>query len=323
LLGLFNRKKAKPGLVGLSLIDKELAIAHIVSGAGEPVLSTCELLSVASQQDSARVLAEQVRQLGLEQARCNFVLAPDDYSLLLVEAPNVEPAELAAAAKWKIKDMIDRPLEQLAITVFPVPGDAYRSQRDMLYVVAADRKKIQQVVDMVTNAGLRLESIDIPELAMRNLTQLYTDDSNGLAMMDLRHNGSLLNLSKNGAIYLTRHLSTQVGADILGSTEWDIVKDRLVLEVQRSLDYYESQMGQGHITRVLVAPRKHDSAALKAELDQAMGVKVDIMDLEGALDSDIDLTPELQQGCLMAIGGALRSEHAARVAQAATMENAA
>ena len=311
MFGLFNKKKGKPGLLGISLIDKELAFAHIGSDAGQPVLLACELLALASPQDGGKVLADKMRSLGLEHTRCNFVLAPDDYSLLLVEAPNVEPAELAAAAKWKIKDMIDRPLEQLAISVFPVPHDAYRSQRDMLYVVAADRKKIQHVVDMATNAGLQLESIDIPELAMRNLTTMYTDDSNGLAMMDLRHDGSLLNLSKNGALYLTRHLSTQVGDEILRSHEWDSVKDRLVLEIQRSLDYYESQMGQGHINRVLVAPRKQDSDALKAELDQAMGVKVEIMNLQGKLVSDVELSFDLQQGCLLAIGGALRTEKAA------------
>ena len=311
MFGLFNKKKGKPGLLGVSLIDKELALAHIGSDGGQPALLSCELVPLPSPQDGGKVLAEKARSLGLEQMRCNFVLSPDDYSLLLVEAPNVEPSELASAAKWKIKDMIDRPLEQLAISVFPVPSDAYRSQRDMLYVVAADRKKIQLVVEMVTNAGLQLESIDIPELAMRNLTSLYTDDSNGLAMMDLRHDGSLLNLTRSGAIYLTRHLSSQVGDEILRSHEWENVKDRLVLEIQRSLDYYESQMGQGHINRVLVAPRKQDSDALKAELDQAMGVKVEVMNLQGKLASDIELSFDLQQGCLMAIGGALRTEKAA------------
>lgn len=311
MFGLFNKKKGKPGLLGISLIDKELALAHIGSDAGQPVLLACERVPAASAPEGSKALTDKVHSLGFEGTRCNFVLAPDDYSLLLVEAPAVEPAELAAAAKWKIKDMIDRPLDQLAISVFPVPNDAYRSQREMLYVVAADRKKIQQVVELITAAGLQLDSIDIPELAMRNLAKVYADDTNGLAMMDLRHDGSLLNLSKNGAIYLTRHLSTQVGDDILRSHEWDNVKDRLVLEIQRSLDYYESQMGQGHITRVLVAPRKQDSDALKAELDQAMGVKVEIMNLQGKLTSDVELSFDLQQSCLMAIGGALRTEKAA------------
>ncbi len=140
MFGLFNKKKGKPGLLGVSLIDKELALAHIVTEVGQPVMHLCEHQPVASLQDAAKLLTEKVQSLGLEQVRCNFVLAPDDYSLLLVEAPAVEKAELASAAKWKIKDMIDKPLDQLAVTVFPVPADAYRNQRDMLYVVAADRK---------------------------------------------------------------------------------------------------------------------------------------------------------------------------------------
>ncbi|MGV3593464.1 MAG: hypothetical protein ACO1PZ_17405, partial [Gammaproteobacteria bacterium] len=74
------------------------------------------------------------------------------------------------------------------------------------------------------------------------------------------------------------------------------------------------QMGQGHITRVLVAPRKQDSDALKAELDQAMGVKVEVMNLQGVVESDVELTPALQQGCLMAIGGALRTERLEKAA---------
>jgi MSHA biogenesis protein MshI len=311
LFDLFNRKKGRPGLCGVSLNGKELGLAFVDPGHGQPVLHICELQEVASPQEAGKVLADKVKALGLENAHCNFVLGPDDYSLLLVEAPAVEKNELAAAAKWKIKDMIDRPIDQVAVSVFPVPHEAYRGQHDMLYVVAADRKKIQQVVDMMLKSGLQLTSIDIPELAMRNLALLYGDDSSGLAMMDLRHNGSMLNLCKDGAIYLSRHLNTQVGDAILDSGEWDNVKDRLVLEIQRSLDYYESQMGQGHITRVLVAPRKHDAAILEEQLNGAMSVKVEMMNLVGKLASEVELPLALQQGCLFAIGGALRTAQAA------------
>ena len=34
MFGLFNKKKGKPGLLGVSLIDKELALAHIVTEVG-------------------------------------------------------------------------------------------------------------------------------------------------------------------------------------------------------------------------------------------------------------------------------------------------
>lgn len=312
LKGLFNKKKSVGGLVGVSWHDQQLALAHVQQRQGAPVLLRAESIPAASHKDAAARLSERVRELEWGGARCNFVLAPEDYNLLLVEAPNVEEAELAAAAKWKIKDMVDRPVEQLAISVFRVPREAYRNMRDMLYVVAADRKRVQQAVDLVIESGLKLESIDIPELAVLNLLALCADDSEGLAMIDLRFSGSLLNLSKNGNIFLTRHLNTQVGDDISGSREWENVRERLVLEIQRSLDYYESQMGQGHINRLLVAPRKQDTAALVAQLNDIMGVKVEAMNLGERLDSDVDLPADLQQTCLLAIGGALRTTEAAR-----------
>lgn len=311
LFGLFNRKNFKPGLCGVSLNGRELALAYARPVAGEPELHICELEDVASMTDAGRVLAERVKSLGLESARCNFVLASEDYNLLLVEAPAVEAAEMAAAAKWKIKDMIDRPIEQVAVAVFEVPREAYRGERAMLYVVAADSHKIKQVVELVAKAGLQLDSIDIPELALRNLALLYADDDSALAMVNLRHSGSMLNLSKNGAIYLSRHLNTRIGDDILASDQWSNIRDRLVLEIQRSLDFYESQMGQQHINRVLIAPRKNDADGLEEQLNAAMGVTVEMMNLADKLTSSVELPLSLQQGCLLAIGAALRTTQAA------------
>lgn len=310
MLGIFGKKKAKSGLVGVSYSNQELALAYIEYRGGEPRLLLCESQKADSLASATRQLAELVRKYGLERARCNFVLGTEDYSLLLLEAPAVEKAELASAAKWKIKDMVDRPLEQLAVSVFQVPKDAYRSQRDMLYVVAADRKKVQQAVDMVLESGLQLQTIDIPELAMLNLLQLEKHENGGIALIDLRYNGSLLSLCRNDEIYLTRHLNTQVGEDIVHSNDWEGIRERLVLELQRSLDYYESQMGQSHIGRVLLAPRKTDSEALVNQLNAAMGVKVEVLNL-APLSEDLELPAGLQQSCMMAIGGALRLEEAA------------
>ena len=227
MFGLFNKKKGKAGLVGVSCNDHELSFAHVTFQAGEPELLACDCASISSWKDAVKVLTGKVAEYGLEQTACNFVLSSDDYNLLLVEAPAVEKSELAAA-KWKIKDMVDRPLDQLAISVFHVPREAYRSQRDMLYVVAAERKKVQQAVDMILESGLTLSSIDIPELAMLNLLDTYADDTNGLAMIDLRYSGSMLNLSRNKALYLTRHLNTQIGEEAVNSAKWESVRERLI-----------------------------------------------------------------------------------------------
>ena len=314
MLGFLNRKKENEGMVGVCLADHGIALAHTSrSHEGAPHLNQCELINVDSDKQRSSAFVTRVSDLGLNQTHCSFVLSNSDYNLLLVEAPKVEANEMASAIRWRIKDLLDRPLDEVATDVFPVPDDAYRNQGEMLYVVAARKSRIVEIVDLIESSGLILDAIDIPELALRNLSSMYTDDSNGLAFMDLRPTGSTLNLCKNGSIYLTRHLSTQVDADVMSSNEWESVRERLVLEIQRSLDYYESQMGQNPISRLLIAPRSKDSHALAKQLNEAMGVSVETMDLAARLDTKLELPADKQQSCLLAIGGSLRQEgHPAR-----------
>lgn len=310
LLGILRKnKKANSGLLGLSLSSDGLAFAHIAPHSASRHglrLKTCRPLPATGLKAQAGALKDLVKELDLEKLPCNFVLDPGDYNLLLVEAPKVEPDEMASAIRWRIKDLVDRPIEDCAIDLFPVPREAYRSQGGMVYVVVARRSRIPEVRDLVEGAGLQLQSIDIPELALRNLSGFYTDDSNGLAFIDLRPQGSTLNLSRNGAIYLTRHLNTAVEQGIIDTPDWESVKERLTLEIQRSLDYFESQMGQGQIPRLLLAPRGGDGEALAAELDGAMPVRVESMNLSGKLEADEPLPVETQYACLSALGGALR-----------------
>lgn len=311
MFSLFNKAKGKDGLVGIYFSADSVTLAHIVSPDSDPELKLCEEFKAETLEDKAKVLEKQVNKLGLEDTKASFILSPTDYKLFLVESPQVEPEEMTGAVKWKIKDLISQPVDEMAITIFPVPDDAYRGQSDMVYAVAAKKSKIHEIIDLVNNSGLVLKTIDIPELVMKNLTAVSADDSNGLAILDLRGTGSILNLSKKGAIYLTRHLNTRMDAEVMRSGDWESILEKLVLEIQRSLDYYESQMGQSPIAKILVAPRESDSAALALQLNDAMAVSVGTLDLTNSLKSKLDLPMNLQQACMMAIGGALRQEKAA------------
>ncbi|MFT5321214.1 MAG: MSHA biogenesis protein MshI, partial [Pseudohongiellaceae bacterium] len=288
-----------------------ITLAHVIQTNDKPKLLLCKDFPIPNFEEKASILAEQVSKLGLENNNASYVLSPDEYKLLLVEAPDVGANEIADAVKWKIKDLLDNPVEEMAITVFPVPDDAYRGQTKMVYVVAALKSKIREIVELVTSAELELVAIDIPELVMMNLSAKCADDSNGLAFLDLRGSGSTMNLCKDGSIYLTRHLNTRMDEDVLNSVDWDNIRERLVLEIQRSLDYYESQLGKPSVNKVLLAPRQSDSEALAEQLNSVMSVRVECMDISKSIDSPEDLTLELQEKCLMAIGGALRQERAA------------
>ncbi|MEQ8955009.1 MAG: hypothetical protein RL120_12835, partial [Gammaproteobacteria bacterium] len=217
----------------------------------------------------------------------------------------VEPEEQRQAVRWKVKDLLDMKIEEAAIDVFPVPEDAYRG-RQMVYVVATSRSRIRQLAAAITNADLELAVIDIPELCLKNVSNHCLDDSQSVVFMDLRRTGSTMNITHGGDLYLTRRINTQLDPDVLQSADWGSLKDRLVLEIQRSLDYYESQMNKGQINRIVIAPRRNDSRDMARSLDEALAQQVTALNLGDTLQSDVPLTPELQQVGLTAIGATLR-----------------
>jgi len=300
------KKKAKPtSRVGLIVNSDLLAIAEVEDRAGSPYLLRCERVALNSEKDAAEALSKLVEDFALEGTPCSYVLNRKDYNLHLVEAPEVEEAELRAAVRWKIKDLLDMKVEDAAIDVFQVPAEAYRN-RKMVYVVASLKSRIKSIVELVSASGLKLEVIDIPELVMKNLSSCFIDDERGVAFVDLRRNGSTMNITRNGDLYLSRRINTQLDPDVMQSDEWGDLEERLTLEIQRSLDYFESQMGQGQINRIVIAPRQHDGVALASALNDQLAAEVSVLNLAEHLAGAGQISPEVQQVCMAAIGATLR-----------------
>jgi len=302
---LMNKKPQASSRVGLMIQPDQLLLVNMDVRDGRPYLLHGRQVALESESDGAAALKKLVKDLDIEGMQVSYVLNPSDYNLHLVEAPNVEDEELAAAMRWKVKDLLDIKVEDAAIEVFKVPQDAYRG-REMVYVVATPKSKIRNIIKTIDDAGLELAIIDIPELAMLNVAKSCIEDKNGIAFMDLRRTGSTMNISIDGDLYLTRRINTQVEPEALQSISWSSLKDRLVLEIQRSLDYYESQMSRPQITKIVVAQRQFDTAELCAELDELLVAQVGGLDLSSFIKGDEMLTPEFQQRALSAIGATLR-----------------
>lgn len=308
MLQLFRRKVHAPGLTGLALGDQHFTLAHITRQRDQLLLDRCIQVEMRNPQQLRDSLPGQVEQMSLQGSTCNAVLGARDYNLYLVEAPSVEPDEMRAAVRWKIKDLIDIPAEEAVIDIFPVPDDAFQGRNKMLYVVAAVKSRVEQLIEICNRAELELAAIDIPEMAMRNITARFASDDNSLAFVSAKSNGSTMNITRQGNLYLARKINTQLGPNVMDSMDWEPLRDRLVLEIQRSLDYYESQMAQTPVTRIMLAPRGADTEALVASLNDAMSVPVEVLDYAERLDSTADISIESRHLGMLAIGAALRSD---------------
>jgi MSHA biogenesis protein MshI len=238
------------------------------------------------------------------------LLRHGQYQLLQVEAPSVPEEEMRNALRWRVKDMVDFPVEQAGVDYLPVPAAGSAGRGAQLYVVAASHGILTPQIRLFQDAGVALDAIDIPELAQRNVAALFEDENRGLALLAFDEDGGRLTFTYQGELYVGRHIDVSpmelAGADDTPGGLYE----RVLLDVQRSLDNVDRNYSGIPITRLLVSPVPGAAGFvdyLKGNLYQPvepldLGQRLDLGAVPGLAD------PAQQSAALVAIGAALREE---------------
>ena len=313
----FKNKSSKPvALNALGFTERGVGFARVVRERdAPPVLADCEFAPVEDPQGWGEAVAKLKRARRLA-GRCTVVLEEDAYSLLLVEAPEVPPEELRAAVRWRIRELIDFHVDDAIIDVFDVPGQNNSARAAMMYVVAARVARVGEKVELARRHGLALNVVDIPELAQRNLAATFPEDVAGVALLCLSPRSGLISLTRQTVLYLARRLDA--GTDTIARIDTghrspadDFVRgwlDGLVVEVQRSLDYYESNFAQPPIGSLVIAPAEAPVQGIADYLGEQLGITTRMLELDSLIDVEDRVDDAMQARCLPAIGAALRVE---------------
>ena len=270
--------------------------------------------AVAGEFDSiAPHLLKIVRQRDLRKVPCSGLLRSSDYSLILVDSPDVPPSEIRAAMRWQVKELIDFHIDDAVIDVFDVPERDGRAGKRM-YAVVARRGKVLQLINLLTSVGLELDIIDIPEMALRNLAARLPEDGAGVALIAFDRGHGLMTVTRQGALYFSRRLDC--GSDRLAEAgsagsitpTLEGLLDSLTIEIQRSLDFYERHFSQTAIAGIVLTPVPGLTAEVCQYLQAQLGVPTRWLDMatEAAVDGEMD--SEVLLHCTPVIGASLRED---------------
>ena len=321
LTGWWNLRARDDGRAAGLYVSPRSVSAAVGERRGERVALDLRADPVDGLDAVAACLRGQSQALGLGSTGCNLVLAPELYSMTLVERPKVPEEEVKEAVRWRLQEGLDFPPDQAVIDVFPLPASASR-ERDMVFVVAVHRDTLRQVVGAAHEAGIRVAAVDVTELALRNITHgLYCEPHWSVGLLRLTAASGVINICRGEELFLSRRISG-IPAE-LSAGAWDEFRDRLLLQVQRSIDYYESAMGQQPCNALIVATTHGWQDRVCEYLDEMLPVAVRTVkdELAGLFDVrlhnpdplDIDWRdPTVEQrnamtAALPALGGALRS----------------
>jgi MSHA biogenesis protein MshI len=304
----WRRGAREPGWLAVSLQAGALNFAHGVSESGKK--SAIRSWGTRTVDDSPKDFERVTKELGAERYQCLSLLPSNDYQLLLVDAPNVPAPELKAAVRWKLKDMLDYPADDATIDVLDIPVPAAAAARGhSMYAVAARNEVIQATIERFTAAEVPLSVIDIGETAQRNIAALFETQERALGMLYLYPRQALLTINFRGELYLARRIDA--GTEQLldaPPAQHDDALNRILLELQRSMDHLDRQFPFLTLAKLLLAPEPRETG-LAAHLSANLGLPVERAQLQTVIEFG-DATPDDETAWRLfhVLGAALRNE---------------
>ena len=181
---LFGAASRTPGWLCINVRPDRVDVSHVVTrGRARPQITRCESFRKAG--DDAATLNRLRKELQLDRFRCTTLLKSGDYQMVQVDAPNVPAQEAKSAVRWRIRDLIDYPVESAAIDAVIIPQAEGGGRAAQMIAVAARNEVIAATIQPFNDANIPLEVIDVPELAQRNLAQCLEAEGRGLALLAL------------------------------------------------------------------------------------------------------------------------------------------
>ena len=299
-MGLFSTAK-KESQIGIDFLPDGVAVAQVQTGKHDPGgIIRSEFVSAAGQQAQLEALTEWVRSNGLHKTSCVCLVAGDDCDVYQVERPEVEDSEMIPAVTWKIKDLINYDVSNAVVDSYPMPVSG-KNKQQQVRVVAARETVISSYVESINSTALVLDALDVHELVPANLHAVQQSAEKSLALLTLNSGNGLLSVYHDTDLYVSRDF--MIGIDQLetASAEDESVFDALLLELQRSLDYFESFYDIGSVTDLRIFPQLKITEKMAMYLQNLTNFDIDFIAFAGD-----DNSPGLEAQCFHAYCAALR-----------------
>lgn len=280
LFSYLMRKPSQYHSVGIEFDSNTLEIVVFKKLDGKLTWVQRSSIPTADWQNS---LADFVDQNDLDNTPASVSFSIHSYQLLQVDRPQVPNEELDMAIQWSVQELLSSQ-DEMVMDYFDMPAQTTGANK--VNVVALKKDDIYSVSKGVIEAGLTLKSISVEELSYCDLLPLSSNAT--LMLVQKAANLIALNIVKDGKLYFNR--SIRGFEKLYTFTEIELqmgVIESLTVEVQRSMDFFESQLKQGAVKKIVISLDSEHQHVICELISKSMLIDVDL------LSPSINRLPEL------------------------------
>jgi type IV pilus assembly protein PilM len=146
-----------------------------------------------------------LRAAGIRSRRAVVALPRRHVTARISAFPPADRAQLASVVQYDLADHIPFPVDQVAIDSQPLGPSVEQPGMVDVLVVAAPRELVQQYMQVVRAAGLRVTALTVDALALHDLAALRGDEPAGISVaLEVGRRAATINVSMRGRLLLTR-----------------------------------------------------------------------------------------------------------------------
>lgn len=271
---LFGARKSTGHILTISLTSEMVSLV-----IAKPSISGLELVVSDAADVEAKNYSAAIQQLFNNYDRfCKHaeavlvVLGTDMYQSVSVDTPNLPAAEIAASLKYVLRDLVSLAPEQMIADYYDVPLQL--NNQNKITAVVADKAMLLPIIQLFHERDLEILGIVAEEQALSALVAANAEPY--LLVHQATHTPAVLQVYRGGDLQVNRVVRSLSKLSQLSDEEIGLGGlQPLVVEVQRSADYFERQLRQTPVAKVVIAARIPNQAACIQQLQDDLGLKAE------------------------------------------------
>ena len=226
---------------------------------------------IESQGKLDKLLSLIIDDFKLQNIRTVLVIGNNKTESAQIELSELPVVDIAASLPWQVKDLISIPpqdmiCDYIEMNVQPL-GQTAKAQ-----VMATSRAYLETLITPFHQNKAEITGITTEQFVLARMQS--TEDTAQLIFIQHKASDAILLILKNQQICFARKIR---GADTIISMAPELIldggSDFIAIEIQRSIDYYESQLKQPPIKNVLVAIAGDNESIVIDALNNSLPIK--------------------------------------------------